>query len=198
MNYCSECTYLKTNDPDLYGKYWCECRLERVLANNEGCYRFCTAYSRSKYDIEKYEKYSIEHSKEGCYLTTIMCNILKMPDDNPFLNTMRYFRGNVLQKDKKYSNLLVEYDVIGPIISNNIANDPLNLQISIDCMFKYIKPIVKLIKEKNNDEAINQYIEMTNNLKKFYNINTTLRTETINNCDLNLSGHGVYILKKSL
>ena len=64
MNYCGECTYLKPNDPDLYGRYWCEKRLERVLANNEACYRFCTAYSRSKIDIEKYEKYyySIEHN----------------------------------------------------------------------------------------------------------------------------------------
>ena len=197
MNYCGECTYLKPNDPDLYGRYWCEKRLERVLANNEACYRFCTAYSRSKIDIEKYEKYSEEQSKDGCYLTTIMCKILKMPDNNPILNTMRNFRSNVLQKNNKYKNILIEYDVIGPEIALNILNDPMRVKISVDCMYNYIKPIIKHINEENYELAISKYISMTNMLKNLYNVNTTLSLDTINNADINNSGHGKYIIKKS-
>ena len=197
MNYCGECTYLKPNDPDLYGRYWCEKRLERVLANNEACYRFCTAYSRSKIDIEKYEKYSENQSKDGCYLTTIMCKILKMPDNNPFLNTMRNFRSNVLQKNNKYKNILIEYDVIGPEIALNILNDPMRVKISVDCMYNYIKPIIKNINEEKYELAISKYINMTNMLKNLYNVNTTLSLDTINNADINNSGHGKYIIKKS-
>lgn len=197
MNYCSECTYLNTNDPDLYGRYWCDKRLERTLATNEACYRFCTAYSRKKLEIEKFEKFSEEHSKEGCYLTTIMCKILKMPDNNPFMNTMRNFRKNVLQKDERYKKVLVEYDIVGPEIAKNIANDPQRVRISVDFMYNYIKPIVNLIKQNKNDEAVLLYTEMTNKLKSFYNIYTTISLNDIKNADIDKSGHGIYILKKS-
>ena len=37
---------------------------------------------------------------------------------------------------------------------------------------------------------------MTNGLKNFYNVNTTINTETINNADINKSGHGIYKVKK--
>ena len=189
--------YLNTNDPDLYGKYWCEKKLERVFAYQEECYRFCRAYNRSSSTSEGYEKYSKDNSgSPGCYLTTMMCSILKMSDNNPFINNMRNFRNNVLQKDEKYKDLLVEYDIVGPIIATNLSNDPLKYQIAANGFFKYIKPITILIKEKKNNEAINLYTEMTNKLKSFYNINTTVDINTMNNADIMRSGHGIYRVKK--
>lgn len=199
MSNCSECTYLNPNDPDLYGKYWCEKKLERVHAFQESCYRFCRAYDRLSSKAEEYEKYSKSNSNSpGCYLTTMMCYVLKMSDDNPFLNTMRNFRNNILQKNEKYKSLLVEYDIVGPIIANNLNNDPLRYQICANAFFKYIKPITKLIKGNKNDEAIASYTEMTNNLKKFYSINTTISINDINKADANKCGHGVYKLKNHL
>ena len=197
MAHCSECTYLKTNDPDLYGKYWCEKTLERVSASQQECHRFCRAYDRSYNMCEEYEKYSRDNSKNpGCYLTTMMCNILKMSDNSPFLNTMRDFRNNILQQSEKYKELLVEYDIIGPIIAENLSKDPHKYQISANGFFKYIKPITKFIKENKNEQAINAYTEMTEKLKSFYNINTTIDIDTINNADIKESGHGIYKTKK--
>lgn len=48
-----------------------------------------------------------------------------MPDNNIYLETMRNFRENVLQKDEKYKSLLVQYDIIGPKIAQYLMLDPL-------------------------------------------------------------------------
>ena len=193
MPNCSECTYLKETDPDLYGRYWCEKKLERVYAYQNECNRFCRAYNRSSSVAKSYEQCSKDKSSSStCYLTTMLCDILKLPDNNPFLNTMRDFRNNVLQKDKKYKKLLVEYDIIGPLVARNLNNDPLNKQISATIFYSYIKPITKLIKNKNENEAVNLYKEMTNKLKLFYNINTTLDIDIVNKADISISGHGYY------
>ena len=199
MANCSECTYLKTDDPDLYGNYWCETKLERVSACKEACYRFCRAYSRSSYEVKDFEKYSKDNSgSPGCYLTTMLCYVLESPDSNAILNSMRDFRNNVLQKDMKYKELLVEYDIVGPVIAQNLKNDPLKYIIATECLFKYIIPTIRLIKQEKNDEAVDLYKNMTNRLKNIYNVNTTVSIEDINNTDINECGHGVYKLKKSL
>ena len=196
MSKCSECTYLKACDPDLYGRYWCEKKLERVSANQEECYRFCRAYSRSSYESKNYEQYSKEHSNEGCYLTTIMCKILKVNDNNPYLNTLRDFRKNILQKNTNYKSLLVQYDVIGPIIANNLINDSMKYKISANSFSNYIMPITKLIKKNENEKAINLYVDMTNKLIKLYNINNIVTEDIINNANIKESGHGIYKVKK--
>lgn len=196
MGNCSECTYLKANDPDLYGKYWCEQRLERVAAY-ESCDRFCKAYSRSYSDSKDYEKYSKDHSgNPGCYLTTMLCNILEMPDDNIYLKTMRNFRNNILQNDKKYKKLLVEYDIVGPRIAHSLKNDPLKYQTAFNAFLNYIVPITDLIKSKENDNAVKLYTEMTNRLKLLYNTNDSIDISMIENADIKQSGHGNYKVKK--
>ena len=195
MALCSECTYLGTCYDD--GTFWCEAKLECVYANQHACYRFCRAYSRPSSVADSYANYSKDKtSQTGCYLTTIMCSILKMSDDNPFLSSMRSLRNDVMQKDEKYKKLLVEYDIIGPVIADNLSKDPLKYQISANKFFKYIKPISKLIKEKKYDEAITSYTEMTDKLKTFYHIDTTIEIEDINNADIEKSGHGIYKVKK--
>ena len=196
MANCSECTYLNPNDPDLYGRYWCEKKLERVHAFQSECSRFCRDYGRSSNVSNSYERYSKDNSSDPCYLTTMMCSILKMDDNNPFLNTMRSFRKNVLQKDEKYKGLLVEYDIIGPIIAANLEDDPLRYQISANAFYNYIKPITKLIKNNKNEEAINCYTEMTTRLKSFYSVDTTIDINVIECADIKESGHGIYKSKK--
>ena len=195
MALCSECTYLGTCYDD--GTFWCEAKLECVYAHEQECYRFCRAYGRPSSVSDSYARYSKDKTSGGrCYLTTIMCNILKMSDDNPFLNSMRSLRNDVMQKDEKYKSLLVEYDIVGPVIADNLSKDPLKYQIAANGFFKYIKPISNLIREKKYDEAIASYIEMTNSLKMFYNINIAIEIDAINNADINNSGHGIYKVKK--
>lgn len=198
MAYCSECTYLKLSSKDIYGKFWCEKKLEWHLANEIECYRFCKDYNRDHSVANCAYQYSVEHSRNSsCYLTTMLCSILKMNDNNPFLSTMRNFRNNYLSKNEKYKPILVEYDIIGPEIAKNLNNDTLKYQIAANMFFKYIKPITKLIKSEKNEEAINQYINMTNTLKSFYNLSITdISKIQIDAADLNNSGHGIYKVKK--
>ena len=195
MALCSECTYLGTCYYD--GKYWCEKRLEEVYANQQACDRFCRAYGRPSSVSDSYAEYSrSKTSDSGCYLTTIVCKILKASDDNPFLNTMRGFRNDVLQKDEKYKEILAEYDIVGPMIAENLNSDPLKYQIAANMFYKYIKPITSLIREKQYNEAISSYVEMTNTLKKLYNVTYLVEESSIQNIDIKQSGHGVYRQKK--
>lgn len=197
MSKCSECTYLNPNSCYSDGTFWCEKKLECVYANQEECYRFCRAYSRPSSVAKSYEEFSISKtSSSGCYLTTMLCKILELPDDNQYLNSFRNFRNNVLQKDIKYKKILAEYDIIGPIIAEALNNDPLNHQISISIFYNYIRPINKLIIKKENDEAVYLYKEMTTSLKNLYSINRNLTVDEINNISIEKSGHGICKLKK--
>lgn len=174
-HYCCDCTYLDLDSANIYGKFWCQLRLERHMANEIECGRFCKAYYRTPSVAESAKKYSIEHSSSGgCFLTTIIYNILELPDNNYYLNTMRNFRKNVLQKDEKYKSILVEYDIIGPGIAKSLNDDPLKNKIALAYFNKYITPIVNEIQNNKYADAINLYINMTNSLKNLYSIDRTI------------------------
>lgn len=198
MKYCSECTYLDLSTGDLYGKFWCDARLERHSACDLECYRFCKAYSRSSSETESAYQYSKDHSSSGfCYLTTMLCNILGMPDNNYYLETMRALRNNVMQKDEKYKPLLVEYDIVGPKIAEALNNDPLKYQIALKHYKFYIIPIIDFLRENKTDAAIYHYVKMTNSLKEFYGMGSFTPTILeIENADIKESGHGIYKVKK--
>jgi hypothetical protein len=120
-----------------------------------------------------------------------------LDDNNIYLQTMRNFRNNVLQKDIKYKSLLVEYDIVGPKIAETLYNDPLKEKITKVYFNKYIKPVTKLINQGMYDLAINIYIYMTNSLRALYDLNHILISlEEINNADIEKSGHGIYKTKK--
>lgn len=197
---CGECTYLNI-DPgkgDLYGKFPCEKRWEKHLATDPECDRFCKAYSRDYNSIQNAYRYSNDHSSSsGCYLTTMLCNILKMPDDNIYLETMRNFRKDILQKDEKYKSILVEYDIIGPKIANALNNDSQKEMIAKKYFNSYIPAIIDSINNKNYDDAVFIYKTMTNLLKYFYGFNNINITNLeVENADIKKSGHGIYKVKK--
>lgn len=199
MAQCAECTYLDISDGNYEGRFWCEKKCERHLATDIECYSFCRAYNRYDSSIRNAIEFSNSHNSGGCFLTTMLCNILKMPDNNYYLETMRGFRNNILQKNPQYKKILVNYDIIGPKIAKALNNDPLKDKIAKIHFDKYIVEIVKLIVDKKYEDAVNLYIEMTNNLKNFYGISTEEVTmEIVNNADIEKSGHGKYIIKKSL
>lgn len=198
MAQCVECTYLDINYGHNSGKFWCGKKCERHYATDPECGSFCRAYSRDYGTISN----AIDISKSytsggGCYLTTMLCNILNLPDNNIYLETIRGFRKNILQKNEKYKSLLVEYDVVGPVIANTLANDPLKETIAKVYLTNFIIPITGFINSKEYDRAVDKYYQMTNNLKTFYGLNNyNVSVEQINNADIENSGHGKYIQKK--
>lgn len=198
MAICSECTYLEVTEDHRYGAFWCNKKCERHLATDPECGSFCRAYDRSNSTIRNAIDCSNSHnSNSGCYLTTMLCNILGMNDNNIYLQTMRNFRNNVLQKNDKYKNLLVEYDIMGPKIAKALANDPLKEKIATIYFEKYIAPIYELINNEKYASAVNSYWQMTSSLKNLYGIHDyTISIEEIDNADIEKSGHGKYIQKK--
>lgn len=196
-NNCGECTYLDLDTGDIYGKFYCDKKWERHLATDPECGSFCRAYSRDSGTIKNAYRYSNDHSSSGCYLTTILCNILGMCDNNIFLQTMRNFRKNVLQENEKYKSLLVEYDIIGPKIAEYLINDPAKETIAHNIFVQYIVPIINLINTKQYSLAVIFYMNMVNSLKTIYNLNClSISTLEIENADIKESGHGIYKTKK--
>ena len=188
-NYCASCTYLGEK-ADYNGKYWCEKKGQDMYACDPKCYSWCEAYGRSTYARENMYKNSSQHTSSGCYLTTVMCNILGYPDDNYYLQTLRTFRDTVLKKDIKYYPLLVTYDVIGPTIAINLSKDQNKEAIAKTMFNNYISKAVNAIEENKVNEATNIYVAMTNVLAEKYNINTNIITINPENIDIDTLGHG--------
>jgi len=93
-DYCAACTYLSERS-DYNGTYYCERKGEDIYASDAKCYNFCEAYSRSNSSRENMYENSASHTGSGCYLTTIMCQILGYPDNNYYLDTLRKFRTDI-------------------------------------------------------------------------------------------------------
>ena len=199
---CSECTYLDLDKEYNYndGRFWCETKLEWHYANESECWRYCTAYSRSHSVSKSYKEHSenCQSNSSGCYLTTITCEIMGLKDDNYYLQTLRKFRKNVLQKDQKYKELLVEYDIVGPIIANKLKQELNKDMIALNLLKLGISKTVYHILNDDNLSAIKTYSTMTELLIQGYNINLKPTDEQIENADINQAGHGVYIKKKSV
>ena len=188
--YCASCTYMGEN-ADYNGEYYCERKGERRKACDPKCYNWCEAYRRSTGARENMYENSRSHSSSGCYLTTVMCNILGYPDDNYYLNTLRRFRDTVLKTDPKYFYLLLMYDVAGPVIALNLSEDENREQIAKFMFNNYITKAVTAIEENKNNEATNIYVAMTQSLARKYDVDTKYFT-AINpeEIDVTTLGHG--------
>lgn len=192
--HCSECTYLKVSGEDNYGKFWCEYKNEWMYANAIECYRFCTAYNRpSQISRSAFEYSESKQNSSGCYITTALCDILKMPDNNPYLQTLRIFRKEILQKNPQYFSILIHYDLIGPMIAKNMMREEKKEAIAYQLLENFIKPVVLLVQNKKTKEAVDLYVLMTNELAARYQIPTIWITQdVVDQADIAKSGHGHY------
>lgn len=175
---------------------------------------FCSHYHAYYYPTEEVCNHYIKRGggSGGCYITTMVCNILGYPDNCDVLNTLREFRNTVLQKDKRYGSLLYQYDSVGPMIAGKILDSnidnrkcgyyPINsimaeyLQ-SYDKTFirgiydSFLLPIVGFIKNGYHDKAVSQYIKMTKFLQECYEIDFDEKMPS--NYDYQRGGHGMVI-----
>ena len=157
------CTYYSFKGGFFGGDYWCDKKDCRV--DSDTYYKYCRNYDYSDCPIYK------QTSTSGCYITTIVCNVLGKKDDDSVLQNLRVFRDTVLQKDEKYFNILKEYDTIGPIIADCRANDKFREVIALETYQKSILPIHYLIHHKKYEEAITRYHLMTQLLIDYYGLN---------------------------
>ena len=104
-SYCAACTYLGES-VDCYGKYWCPKKGEDHYASDPKCYSFCEAYGRSDSARRNMYENSASHSSSGCYITTIMCEILGFPDNHHCLEILRNFRNEKMTTTEENIKLI--------------------------------------------------------------------------------------------
>ena len=136
--------------------------------------------------------------QQGCYLTTIICNKLGYSDDCFVLNSLRSFRDNVMQKNIEYKDMLMEYDTLGPVIAQNIANDKENNNLWQDVYNKFLIPVTTHIMNKEYEMATSKYKLMYTALKDFYSVEDVDLSQIKDVYDQKHAGHGkIRVLKKT-
>ena len=128
----------------------------------------------------------------GCYITTIVCDMLGFDDKCNILETLRKFRKNVMQTSSENKEILYEYDTVGPKISKSIKEDN-DLELVNGILDFYILPTVNLIKKHNYKEAVLRYKNMTSSLENYYGIEYNGEVPT--NYDYKNGGHGYQKIK---
>ncbi len=124
----------------------------------------------------------------GCFITTIVCDMLGFDDKCNILETLRSFRNNVMQKDSNYKDILFEYDTVGPEIAKSIIDEK-DYELINGMLDFYILPTVNLIRDKKYNEAVSRYKNMTKALENYYGIPYEEKTPV--DYDYTCGGHGV-------
>ena len=194
-SHCAACTYL-SESIDSYGKFYCSRKGEYRYASDSKCYSFCEANRRSNSSRENMYGNSESHKSSGCFITTVVCEILGKEHNDEVIEKLRSFRNNVLQKNKKYETTLMEYDTIGRSIAiDKIPNDKYKNAVA-NCIYNYtLKSIVSLADAGKNDEAATKYRAMTLSLINRYGLQEEYKDLVENNYYLeyyneNTAGHG--------
>lgn len=119
-----------------------------------------------------------------CFLTTAICDMLGMDDNCYGLNVMRNFRDTILVNDSRYYPLLAEYEVVGPVISDNMYKDKHGVQVAEYYFENYIYDIImNLSTRRDYNDAIGKYVQMVNDFKRMYGV-----TKEVNENDVHLLG----------
>lgn len=186
--YCGECAHLDLNNKETYtsrDRYYCnECHRYRELTE-KACYSFLRNPSQGKENGG--------YTPSGCYLSTIIVNVLGYSDNCNLLQILRNFREKVLKVVPEYLDLLFEYDTIGPIISEKIANYENRMDLCLSITNDYIIPYSTLISKGEYIEAISLYRKMLNALKSFFKIEADFQMpsqEEISKIDYETLGKG--------
>lgn len=157
--YCRECMKMDLKDRNRYDSNKAYCTEYRKYYNPNS--KACSGHFVYNESLE---------DRSGCYITTAIVDILGLKDNTPYLEKLRNFRDNVMQKDENLKKILIEYDIVGPIISLNLLDDENKYEMSIDMLSNYIIPISFLLDMKKYNEAVIRYEMMVNNLINTYSI----------------------------
>lgn len=142
------------------------------------CTERCTYYPKSDSACNKFD--NKPDYVGGCFLTTAMCHIFGMSDDCYILNVMRKFRDTVLVNDSKYHTMLTQYEIVGPLISERLYNDPHREEVADYYFENYIYDIiVNLRNQTNYEEVVNKYVEMGYDMKRMYGVTRDVSVEEV-------------------
>lgn len=157
---CGSCKHMNTND------YWhhkgnCYCTERRKYYN-------LTERKCSYYEYDPYKDYRDLNNR--WYIVSAICKILGLSDNYECVSLLHNFRVNVLEKDTRYDDMLAEYDIVGPVIANLLKSDCESKELCKKLLQVYLIKVLELIKNGDNEEALNKYIDMVNLLRDIYGI----------------------------
>lgn len=150
MSVCEDCKKMNLNLQNDCGEFWC--------------------YERGKYypkgDLICSDFVAKDGSGGGCYITTIIVEILGFDDYCQCLEQLRAFRDQVMKNEPKYQDILKEYDEVGPRIAESLHNAPDKKEIAESIFETYIVPVCELLQRKQYEEAVGMYKQMVVWLKE--------------------------------
>jgi len=183
MDLCGECLKLDWSNKERYSskdRYYCKERYRYVEPTN----RACSYFSYNKGLNQKSNNGS--YTPSGCYITTIVCDILGYPDNCELLTLLRNFRDNTLKYDPNYLSILLEYDIIGPTISKRIKAEKNHYGLALGLLNHFLIPVANYIKSGDVESAVEAYTNMVNYLRDdfelpnyFINVNHDIDYETL-------------------
>ncbi len=161
---CSNCDWYDRNSTHYMNSNMHKCK-------NDGGWKTATDYcdNHSRAEIKSTSS-SGEFKQSGCYITTVICDILGYNDNCETLNILRLFRENILKCDFKYTDLLLQYDLVGPEISAHLKTMEDNYEYSLKLYHSFLIPCVYAIKEGYVVEAVKIYKNMVTTLCETFNI----------------------------
>ena len=189
MAMCIQCEKMNLQKTNEYGEAFCEDKDRYYDPYSGACSNIVFSDSSLRNREDEYEK----GNSSSCYLTTAMCDVLRYDDNCYYLKVLRNFRDNYMMNNRNYFNLLIEYEVIGPIISKYILKDKETAQIMLD---DYISKTIMFIQKKDYKRAINIYIEMVEFLKEKYNMTNLIIDNSNLSFQPNLNKHMIRTLAK--
>lgn len=166
---CADCLHLNLGDTK-WGEYYCtSCNKYRKATDH------CSDFLDREEALKKASKSSGDgYQRAGCYITTIICEILGYPDDCEVLQVLRGFRENVLKMNPTYLPILYEYDQVGPVIAEALRMDAQNKRLAMELLQAFLIPCTLAIKAGRYDEAIAIYTNMVNVLKSRFGLVDTV------------------------
>lgn len=156
-DYCNTCAQLDKSSQNMWGEYYCNEKCRYIDSSNKACGLY----------VKKQEN---GYQPAGCFITTMICDILGKGDDCIELETLRKIRA-ILQKlphnSRGFQSLQI-YDQIGPEISKNIAQD--GVLTSSLILQKHLLPCINAINDNEIEKAVDIYQNMIKSLIQFYNL----------------------------
>ena len=140
---CGSCIYMNTNEY-VGHKDHCYCTERRQYYNLTE--RKCRYY---KYDPNK-DYYDLNHR---WHIVTTILNKLGLKDTYECIALIHNFRIDFVEKDSKYSDLLVEYDLIAPVIARCIDEDKESIEICKKIVQLCLSDMLDFINAGKNEEA---------------------------------------------
>lgn len=166
-----QCDYLIYRSGLIGGSYYCDKGdkyLDKATINsycdNSLKYRDCPIFRKSD---------------SSCYLTTAMCDILNLDDHSRTLDTLRDFRDSYMKNNDDCIPLLEDYDRVGPILSGKLLTDKNKSRTAHIMLIEYITPAIKSIDNKDYDNAIEIYKDMTLSLMDYYRLDKSILSDKI-------------------